>query len=87
MNNEDFYRRCAELLGTEYNCKPFPWTNSGITRWNNRVPGSGRYPGFGMIRVFGSQVHVALTRPITHHCVYQSKDDALDFLDSLQEIG
>ena len=80
MNNEDFYVECAKLLNTEYDRKPFPWTSSGRTRWNNRVPGSGRYPGFGIIRCFGNQVHMALTRPVKVHNIFDSKELALEFL-------
>lgn len=80
MNNEEFYVECAKLLKTEYNCQPFPWTHSGRTRWNNRVPGSGRYPGFGIIRCFGNQVHMALKSPISVHRIFDSKDQALEFL-------
>jgi hypothetical protein len=63
MNNDDFYRECARLLGCPYDCKPFPYKHSGRTRWNNRAAGSGRFEGHGIIRVFGDTVHVALTNP------------------------
>lgn len=62
MNNEDFYRECARLLGTTYDCSPFPHYKR--TRWNNRAPGSGRFAGHGIIRAFNDDlVHVSLTVP------------------------
>lgn len=79
--SESFYLQCAELLGTSYNCKPFPYSKR--TRWNNRAPGSGRYPGFGTIRKFGNQVHMSLRHPVSHSKVYANEDDAITFLKNL----
>lgn len=77
----EFYNRCAEILGTEYDCKPFPWYKR--TRWNNRAPGSGRYPGFGIIRKFGSKIQVALQRPVQHHGIYDTEEEVLQLLRDL----
>ena len=85
MNNEDFYNRCAELLGVEYDCQPFEYPYR--TRWNNRKPGSGRFEGRGIIRKFGSQIHVALTKPIQHHGIYNSEEEVLTFLKNLDISG
>lgn len=54
--NKDFYDRCAAILGIphEYN-EP---TNFKRSRWNNRQPGNGRFPGFGTIQCFGSGVRI-----------------------------
>ena len=87
MDNEYFYHKCAELLGVEYDCQPFPWTHSNRTRWNNRAPGSGRYPGYGIIRKFGNQIHVALSKPISHHGIYDSEEEVFTFLQNLDKIG
>jgi hypothetical protein len=74
MTDEKFYAECAALLGTTYDCKPFPYYRR--TRWNNRAPGSGRFPGHGLIRAFGSTVQIATTKPaITAVC--DSKEEAL----------
>ena len=78
MNN--FYEECAKILGIEYECEPFPWTHSRRSRWNNRAPGSGRYPGFGTIRKFGNEIHVCLRHPISHNKVYKSEQEVFDFL-------
>jgi hypothetical protein len=80
LTNEEFYNEVARVLGTTYDCLPFPWTSYWRTRWNNRAPGSGRYPGFGLVRCFGDTVHIALQDPITVNKVFATKDDALRFL-------
>jgi hypothetical protein len=76
-----FYERCAELLGTEYNCVSFPYAYR--TRWNNRSAGHGRFPGFGIIRKFGDKIQVALTHPVSCHRIYDSEDEVYEFLKSL----
>lgn len=83
MNNGDFYHKCAALLDVEYDGKPFEYAYR--TRWNNRKPGSGRYPGYGIIRKFGGQIHVALTKPIQHHGIYNSEEEVYTFLRSLKK--
>ena len=85
MNNEDFYHKCAEILGVEYDGEPFQYRYR--TRWNNRKPGSGRYPGYGIIRKFGSQIHVALTKPVQHHGIYNSEEEVFTFLRNLEKSG
>ena len=83
MTNEDFYYKCAEILGVEYDCEPF--THYKRTRWNNRKPGHGRFEGFGIIRKFGDNYQVALTRPISHHAIYYSEEEVFTFLRSLSQ--
>lgn len=85
METDEFYHKCAELLGVEYDCKSFPWTSYKRTRWNNRAAGSGRYSGFGIIRKFGNQVHVALQNPVNHTKIYDSEQEVLDFLATLSK--
>lgn len=81
MNNEEFYVECERILGVPHEGAPFPFYKR--TRWNNRVAGRGRYPGKGIIRCFGSQVHIALTQP-TFTAICSSKADALNTLNSLE---
>lgn len=78
MTNEEFYAECAAVLNTTYECEAFPWYKR--TRWNNRNPGSGRFPEFGLIRCFGSTVHIALHHPEEVIKVCNNKEEALDFL-------
>lgn len=53
MNNEtkkEFYARCGEILGIEHDWQePVPRR----TRWNTRNLGNGRFPGFGLVQMFG----------------------------------
>ena len=83
MSNEEFYRECAKLLNTEYNCNPFPWHKR--TRWNNRSPGSGRYPGHGLIRCYGIVVHVNIHTPVKLNQVFDNKDEALEAIKNLMD--
>ena len=78
LTNEEFYNEVAGILGTTYDCSSFPYHKR--TRWNNRVPGGGRYPGYGLIRCFGEGVHIALQKPVSVHKIFSSKDEALKFL-------
>lgn len=51
----EFYARCSEILNIEHEFhEPVPRRN----RWNARRLGNGRYPNFGLIQCFGSQVRV-----------------------------
>lgn len=76
MKDDIFYKECADLLDTTYDCESFPWRKR--TRWNNRKPGSGRYPGYGLIRCFGDVVHVVLHTPVKLNATFTNKVDALN---------
>lgn len=79
---EGFYQRCAELLGTTHTYKP--WNHHKITRWNNRKPGNGRFPGCGTIKMFGPNViHVALRHPKVITKVCKSPDEVYMILAGL----
>lgn len=60
---QGFYEECAKLLNcAEHIYRKFPYSKR--TRWNNRGAGNGRYPGHGLIRMFGpNAIHVALFEP------------------------
>jgi hypothetical protein len=74
-----FYNKVAELLGcTEHAYKKFPYRKR--TRWNARVLGNGRYPGFGLVRIFGSKVHISLYKPVRVNRWFDSMELALVFL-------
>lgn len=74
----DFYRECAEILGTSYDCEGFPYRYR--TRWNNRAPGNGRFPGYGLIRLFGDQVQIALHHPVKLQQNVSTRTEALRIL-------
>lgn len=89
---EDFYGECAEILGTEHQYrdgvprpkidrdgKIYTPTSRG-TRWGGREPGNGRFPGFGLIRLFGNTVQIQLTEPKRLSGIFNSKQEALSFL-------
>jgi len=76
-----FYDRAAEILGVEHRYLPFP--HHKRTRWNNRKPGSGRFPDRGLVRLFGGRVQVALHRPRPVHRWFDSREEALRFLEEI----
>lgn len=82
-SKEDFYRTCAELLGAVHEFRP--WTHDGPNRWNNRHAGNGRFPGFGVIRIFGPNlVQFALRRPVAFRAVFRSPTEAIAALRNLR---
>lgn len=78
---QGFYQRCADILGAEHHYQPYPYRRPN--RWNNRAPGNGRYPGFGIIRLFGDRVHMQLRAPQSVNCWFNSRDEALAYLVAL----
>lgn len=79
MDDREFYDRCAEVLGTDHEYLPF--AHHARTRWNNRRPGSGRFPGFGIIRIFGDEIHIAINSPIPIHERVRGRRAALELLE------
>ena len=50
-----FYAKCGNILGIEHAWNdPVPRR----TRWNARFIGNGRFPGFGLIRIYGREIMV-----------------------------
>ena len=86
MSDEEFYARCADLLGTVHEHLPF--AHHARTRWNNRKPGSGRFPGCGIIRIFGDEVHIAIRAPIVMHERVRGRREAIRLIEErLQAEG
>ena len=79
--DQAFYDRCAELLGVEHQFAPFRYGKR--TRWNNRKPGSGRFPGRGLVRAFGNHVHLSLYRPKPISRLFDSREAALECLEEI----
>lgn len=77
MTNEEFYTRCSEILGVEHNYNKPVFKR---TRWNNRILGNGRFPGFGLIRCFGVKVMIT-SKSGTE--LKDSKDEAILYLQSM----
>ena len=76
----EFYQQVATIIGGVHEGRPFEW--HARTRWNNRIAGQGRYPGFGTVRLFGDVVHVALREPAPLHAVIEGRQAALDAIRS-----
>lgn len=73
---EGFYQAVGKIL----NCDPCYKKREfrKITRWNNRTPGNGRYPGHGIVRFYSStNIHVSLHTPYITG-VYNTIEDALN---------
>lgn len=78
MEDNEFYDAIAEILGTTHTgVRPmFPHKK----RWYNREPGRGRYPGYGIVRVFGSDVHMSFNAPVVFSAIVKGKSAAVDLL-------
>ncbi len=75
---EDFYGQCAEILGTEH---VYREPASRPTRWGPRTPGNGRFPDFGMIRLFWpNTVQINLLQPKRISITIEGRQKALDYL-------
>jgi hypothetical protein len=82
VNKEDFYRACADVIGAAHQFTP--WAYDRPDRWNNRDAGNGRFPGFGIIRLFSPNlVQVSLRRPVAFRATFRSTDEALTALREL----
>jgi hypothetical protein len=79
MVEERFYQEVAELLCVPNTYRPQPFAYK--TRWNNRGAGNGRFPGFGLIRMFSENcIHVSLSRPMAVNRFFKSTDEVTGFL-------
>ncbi|ASJ62878.1 hypothetical protein SMB554_27870 (plasmid) [Sinorhizobium meliloti] len=73
-----FYNECSRILGAPHAYRNPP---GRITRWNNRVAGNGRFPGRGLIRMFGPHhIQIALRRPVELNLLCRSEEEALKVL-------
>lgn len=95
MEVKEFYKACEDILETKTEFKEpkvpsirynretgEPYRPSTIaTRWGGREPGNGRFPGRGLIRVFGpTLIQVALNDPNISG-IFNSMDDVLRALE------
>jgi hypothetical protein len=96
MNEEEFYERCARLLGTGTEIHEVPGVvsrprhdgtirNTHKTRYNDREPGNGRFPGRGLVRHFGKGVTVSLRDPPLHG-YYETPEAALGAITAAMGI-
>lgn len=79
MDREAFYDECSRILGAPYSYRAPPYRK--LTRWNNRAPGNGRFPGYGLIRMFGPHhIQIALRRPAEINRLCHSEEEAFTAL-------
>ena len=95
---KEFYSRCADILGIEHQWTDHPIVPKfdrmtgeclGTSfvprgRWYGREPGSGRYAGYGTIRMFSAAcIQVNLTHPRTVQKLCTSPEEVYDLLRDL----
>lgn len=74
QKQEAFYKRCADILNIPHTYNAPVRRN----RWTNRRLGNGRFPGFGLIRCYGTSVMIT-TRAKT--VWLPSFEAAIDYLE------
>lgn len=75
---KEFYARCGEILGIEHEWNdPVPRR----TRWNNRLIGNGRYPGFGLVQCFGHSIRVVSRRGTK---MFKTYDEVYKYLEGIK---
>ena len=79
---KEFYAKCGEILNIEHvYAEPVPRRN----RWNTRRIGNGRYPGFGLIRCYGTTVTIVSKSGSRVYKTYEEVYDYLRLLMSKQD--
>ncbi|RYF14259.1 MAG: hypothetical protein EOO77_14510 [Oxalobacteraceae bacterium] len=81
----DLYAEFAALLGTQHEGQPFPWGRRN--RWNNRIAGRGRFPGHGIIRIFGDVVHFAIHHPGVIRATVPTRESVAFLRERLAEFN
>jgi hypothetical protein len=75
--NEDkriFYETCSKILEIDH---IFKEPVHRRTRWNTRLLGNGRYPGFGLVQCFGHSTRV-VTKDGTK--MFKTYDEVYEYL-------
>lgn len=71
---KEFYRKCGEILSIDHHYQTPPKNRK---RWY-REKGNGRYPGFGLIKIFSlNQIHVTFRGG---NRLFSSMDEVYSFL-------
>jgi hypothetical protein len=77
---KEFYEKCGNILKIEHvYVEPVPRRN----RWNTRRIGNGRYPGFGLIRCYGTTVTVVSKNGSR---VYKTYEEVYEYLRQLMTV-
>ena len=69
-----FYDTVSSILNIEHQ---FHDPVRRRTRWNTRIKGNGRFPGFGLVQCFGSTVRVASKHGTK---VFKTYEEVYDYL-------
>jgi hypothetical protein len=85
MKRETFYQRCAEILNCDHDFVPIidRYDDEGNkylsnhSRWVGREPGNGRFENFGVIRHFGSVIHLSFKTTTKQ---FTNEEDVFEFL-------
>lgn len=75
-----FYEKCSEILKVSHEGSSFPYKKR--TRWNNRAPGQGRFPGRGIIRHYGNVIHISLYNP-SYNGIFETEEKVFEILKKL----
>lgn len=78
--SKQFYDTVSEILNISHIYKePVPRR----TRWNSRILGNGRFPGFGLVQCFGTSHTRVVSKYGTK--MFTSFDDTYEYLKELQK--
>ena len=75
-----FYDTVSSILNIEHQ---FHDPVRRRTRWNTRIKGNGRFPGFGLVQCFGSTVRVASKHGTK---VFKTYEEVYDYLKKVVDI-
>lgn len=73
-----FYEKCSEFLQIDHD---YHDPVKRRTRWNTRLKGNGRYPGFGLIQCFGSCIRIVSRKEGTK--IFKTYEEVYDYLEKL----
>ena len=77
--NKAFYEACSQILRIPHE---YSVPVKRRTRWNTRLLGNGRFPGFGLVRCYGDLVIIVARTGTVQFSTHQK---ALDYLKSLEK--
>lgn len=75
-----FYDTVSSILNIEHQ---FHDPVRRRTRWNTRIKGNGRFPGFGLMQCFGSTIRVASKHGTK---VFKTYEEVYDYLKKVVDI-
>ena len=77
----EFYENCANILKIDHEYHdPVRRRN----RWNTRLKGNGRFPGFGLVQCFGCSVRVISKRGTK---IFKTYEETYEYLKESVDIS